>query len=51
MNRLSKASKMNLNEFWKQSKRIPNKGQNELYDTITEDGNKLENPEEVKFPH
>ena len=48
MNRLSKASKMNLNEFWKQSKRILNKGQNEQHDTITEDGIKLENPEEAK---
>ena len=48
MQRLSKASKMNLNEFRKLSKRIPNKGQNELYDTITEDGTKLENPEEAK---
>ena len=48
MNRLSKASKMNLNEFWKQSKRILNKGQNELHDTITEDEIKLENPEGAK---
>ena len=48
MNRLSKASKMNRNEFWKQSKRILNKGQNELYDTITEDGIKLKNTEEAK---
>ena len=48
MNRLSKASKMNLNEFWKQNKRILNKGQNELHDTITEDGIKLENPEDAK---
>ena len=39
---------MNLNEFWKQSKRILNKGQNELHDTITEDEIKLENPEGAK---
>ena len=45
---VSKASKMNLDEFWKRSKRILNKGQNEVYDTITEDGTKLENPEEAK---
>ena len=44
MNRLGKASKMNLNEFWKLSKGILNKGPNELYDTITEDGTKLQNP-------
>ena len=44
----AKQVKWNLNEFWKQSKRILNKGQNELYDTITEDGTKLENPEEAK---
>ena len=37
-----------LNEFWKQSKRLLNKGQHELYDTITEDSTKLENPEEAK---
>ena len=51
MNRLSKASKMNLNEFWKQSKRILNKGQNELHDTITEDGIKLEEPRGSKKTH
>ena len=39
---------MNLGEFWKQSKRIINKGQNEIYDKITEDRTKLENPEEAK---
>ena len=42
---------MNLNGFWKQSKRILNKGQNELYDTINEDGIKLKNPEEEKKTH
>ena len=46
--KITEACKHNMNEFWKQRKKIMGKGDHEMYDTLTEEGKPIENPEEAK---